>query len=230
MTDLQHTGSVFRTHAGELIAAATAIAAATTALGESVRFENTANWIWDYSLIDLTLDSASQSYGGVGDVSGTSIYLDYFSDFYPAFEYQHTFTSGAGAEIFNSGFSNRYAKPLSFGELIGPGLSDGAFDASSTIDFVWSSYDYYTGDFDSGNRGLLPAGEDVYIGVRLDISGATHYGWIGLNRSGAFVDVFAWGYETVAGQAVGAGVPAPGALGVLAVGAAGALKRKKRVA
>jgi hypothetical protein len=230
MNDARANGSESGIHAAELIAAATAIAAATTAMGESVRFENTANWSWDHSLIDLTLDSASQPYGGVGAVSGTSIYLDYFGDFYPAFSYQHTYTSGAGAEIFNSGFSNRYAKPLSFGELIGPSLSDGAFHASSTIDFVWSSYDYYTGDSDSGNRGLLPSGEDVYIGVRLDIAGSTHYGWIGVNRSGAYVDVFAWGYETIAGQAVGAGVPAPGAFGVLAVGAVGALKRKKRVA
>ena len=214
----------------ELIATATAIAAATTALGESIRYENTSNWSWNNSLLDLTLDSDNQSFGGAGDVTGTSIYLDYFGDSYPAFSYSHTYTSGDGAEIFNSGFNNRYATPLLFGESIGSGSGTGEFSASSTIDFVWSSYDYYTGDFDSGNRGLLPAGEDVYIGVRLDIAGAAHYGWIGVNRSGAFVDVFAWGYETVAGQAIGAGVPAPGPLSVLAIGAVGALKRKKRIA
>lgn len=212
----------------ELLTTAAAIAAATTAHAESLRFENTANWSWSQSLLDLTQSSDAQPFGGVGDVTGTSIYLDYFSDFYPAFSYQHSYTSGLGAEIFNSGFSNRYAKPLDFGEMIGSDLSDGEFSASSTIDFVFQSYDYYTGNYDSGNRGLLPAGEDVYLGVRLDIDGATHYGWIGVNRSGAFVDVFAWGYETTAGQAVGAGVPSPGAVGLLAVGAAGSLTRRKR--
>ncbi|PCI09187.1 hypothetical protein COB72_06930 [bacterium] len=213
----------------ELIAAATAIAMATTALGEAVRYENTDNWSWDFSLLDITLASDAQPTGGVGDVSGTSIYMDYFSDFYPAFSYSHSYTSGAGAEIFNSGFSNRYAAPLLLGQEVGPGMIGGEFNANSTIDFVWSSYDYYTGEADSGSRGILPSGEDVYLGVRLNIAGESHYGWIGVNRSGTFLNVTAWGYETEAGVGIGAGVPAPGALSLLAVGAVGALKRKKRV-
>jgi len=213
----------------ELIAAAAAITAATTALGEAVRYENTTNFDWTFTTLDLTQSSENQIYGSAGDATGSSIYLDYFGDFYPAFSYQHTYTSGGGAEIFNSGFNNRYASPLAFNEQIGPAMGGGAFSQSSTIDFVWSSYDYYTGDSDSGNRGLLPANEDTYLGVRLILAGESHFGWIGVNRNGgAFVDVFAWGYETEAGVAIGAGVPTPGALGVLAVGAVGALKRKKR--
>ncbi|MDF1869931.1 MAG: hypothetical protein P1U30_06030 [Phycisphaerales bacterium] len=226
MSDESNTAKLRTT---ELLATAAAIASATTAMGESIRFENTANFTWDFALLDLTLASDAQVFGTAADATGSSIYLDYFGDFYPSFSYSHTYTSGNGAEIFNSGFSDRYAKPLAFGEMIGPGLADGSFSASSTIDFVWSSYDYYTGYSDSGNRGLLPAHEDVYLGVRLELEGLTHYGWIGVNRSGAYVDVFAWGYETEAGVAVGAGVPAPGALGVLAVGAVGALKRKRVV-
>lgn len=214
-------------HKAELIATAAAIASATTAMGESIRFD-TASFSWTNSLLDLTLASDAQVYGNPGDASGTSIYLDYFGDFYPTFSYQHTYTSGGGAEIFNGGFSYGYAKPLDFGTLIGPDLVDGQFSAGSSLDFVWSAYDYYTGEPSNGNRGILPQGVDTYIGVRLDIDGATHYGWIGLNMHGAHPDVFAWGYETVAGVAVGAGVPAPGALGVLAVGAAGTLRRKKR--
>lgn len=214
----------------ELIAAASAMAMATTALGEAVRYENTDNYSWDFSLLDITLASDAQPTGGVGDVSGTSIYMDYFSDFYPAFSYSHSYTSGAGAELFNSGFSNRYAAPLLLGDQVGPGMTGGEFNASSTIDFVWSSYDYYTGMSDSGNRGILPSGDDVYLGVRLDIAGATHYGWIGVTRFGTSLEVTAWGYETQAGVGIGAGVPAPGALSLLAVGAVGALKRKKRVA
>ncbi len=212
----------------ELIATASAIAMATTALGEAVRYENTENWTWDRSLLDVTLASDAQSFGGVADVTGTSIYLDYFSDFYPAFSYSTSFTSGDGAEIFNSGFSNRYAAPLLSGDHIGPGMTDGEFSVNSTVEFVWSSYDYYTGYSDSGSRGILPSGEDVYLGVRLDIAGSTHYGWIGVNRSGTSLQVTAWGYETEAGVGVSAGVPTPGPLGLLAVGAVGALKRKKR--
>lgn len=226
MSNLQNKKTVH--HPLEFVSAAAAIAAATTAHGESVRFENSANWGWSQALLDVTMSSDSQPYGGIGQVTGSSIYLDYFSDFYPAFSYSHSYTNGGGAEIFSGGFMNNYAKPLAFGEAIGPGLADGEFTAYSTIDFVWSSYDYYTGKFDFGNRGILPSQEDVYLGVRLDIDGATHYGWIGVNRLGTSLEVFAWGYETQAGVSVGAGVPAPGALAVLAFGAVGALKRKKR--
>lgn len=211
----------------ELLATAVAIAAATaSAQAESVRFENTTNFDWLFNTLDLTQSAEDQSFG----ISGTSIYMDYFGDSYTTFSYSHTYTSGNGAEIFNSGFSNRYAAGLDAGTLIGPDLQDGAFSQGSTFEFAFTACDYYGYSCDSGTRGILPANVDTYLGVRLTIDGNFHYGWVGVNRSGAFIDVFAWGYETEAGVAARAGVPSPGPLAVLAFGAAGALMRKKRPA
>jgi len=214
----------------ELLVAAAAIAAATASTqAEAVRFENTTNVDWLFNTLDLTLSAEDQMYGSVSDATGTSIYMDYFGDSYPAFSYSHTYTSGNGAEIFNSGFSDNYAKPLDFGSAIGPSLNDGSFNQGSTFEFSFTACNYpYFDDCTSGNRGLLPAGEDTYLGVRLTIDGNFHYGWVAVNRSGTYLDILAWGYETEAGVAIGAGVPTPGPLAVLAVGAAGVLTRKKR--
>lgn len=221
------------------LATAAAIAAGTSAYGDVIRFDNTAQYSWFYTTLDLTRASNDQTYGGIGDVSGTSLYMDYFSDFYPTFSYQHMYTRGAGAEVFNSGFSDRYAKPFNAGDMIGPGLSGGTFSNYSDFEFAWQScdryyynYQYYYTNCQSGFRGLLPSnGEQVYVGVRLTIDSATHYGWIGVENHGGYIDVFAWGYETEAGVGIRAGaVPTPGALGVLAFGAVGALSRRKRSA
>lgn len=220
------------------LATAAAIAAGTSAYGDVIRFDNTFQYSWFYTTLDLTRASNDQTYGNVGTVTGTSIYMDYFSDFYPAFSYQHMYTSGAGAEIFNAGFGNSYATPLAAGDLIGPGMGGGVFNSSSNFEFAYDAcdvyyynYQYYY-DCTSGYRGLLPPnGEQVYVGVRLTIDSATHYGWIGVENHGGYIDVFAWGYETEANTAIRAGaVPAPGALGVLAFGAVGALSRRKRTA
>ncbi|MBZ0171810.1 MAG: hypothetical protein K8E66_05475, partial [Phycisphaerales bacterium] len=79
-------------HTAKLLATAAAIAAGTQAYGGAVRFENDTNFDWYFTTLDVTRSAASQTFGGVGDVTGTSIYLDYFSDFYPAFTYWHSYT------------------------------------------------------------------------------------------------------------------------------------------
>lgn len=217
----------------DCLAMAAAIAAGSVVYAGPVRYDNDANYSWFYSVLDLTKSSADQSYNGA--LNGSSFYMDYFSDFYPAFSYQHSYLSGSGGEIWNSGFSNRYAAPNDAGDLIGPGLNDGAWSQSSTFEFAFTScsYYYYNGNYyydcTSGFRGLLPPdGSPTYVGARLTIDNQLHYGWIGVENHGGFIDVFAWGYETEPGVPIVAGVPTPGALGVLAIGAAGALSRKRR--
>ena len=214
-----------------VMALAATIAAGTPAYADAVRFDNDGSFDWYFTTLDLTLSAQDQTLGTTADVTGTSIYLDYFGDFYPTFTYQHAYTGGLGAEIFNGGFSNRYASPFDAGDLIGPGLVGGAFSQSSSLEFSFYACDYYDpDDCYSGNRGLLPIdGTPTYIGVRLDIGGMDHYGWIGLtNNGGGSISVFAWGYETTANTAIGAGVPSPGALGALAIGAVGLLGRRTR--
>ncbi|VAX42558.1 hypothetical protein MNBD_PLANCTO03-1685 [hydrothermal vent metagenome] len=211
-----------------LVLAAT-IAAGSVAYADPVRFDNTSGFGWYYTTLDLTLSAEDQVYGGPGDVTGTSIYLDYFSDYYPAFSYTTSYTRGQGAEIWNSGWNNNYAAPFNSGDPIGPGMVDGSFHDGSVLEFAWWSYDYYSGEHDSGFRGLLPPdGSDTYMGIRLTIDNQLHYGWIGARNNGGYISVFAWGYETEAGVAIAAGVPAPSTLGLLAVGAVGALGRKRR--
>lgn len=224
MTTTQTT----QTQRAELLTAAAAIAAATAGSGaEAIRFDNTTNYAWLFSTLDLTLSAQDQTAGGVGDVTGTSIYMDYFGDYFPMFTYGHTYASGTGAEVFSTG---AYATPLDAGTLIDGSLMGGSFSQGANFEFSFYACDYpdYVNCY-SGNRGLLPEGQDTYLGVRLSISGELHYGWIGVNRSGAILDVFAWGYETQAGVGIGAGAPAPGPLSLLALGAAGALSRKKRL-
>lgn len=61
---------------------------------------------------------------------------------------------------------------------------------------------YWLGDegylFD-GLPTILPEGEETYLGVRfgeVDDTDVFQYGWIGVVRTGMFLDAFAWGYET----------------------------------
>jgi len=219
--------SVNEGHGAELIAAAAAIASTTVgaAHADAVRFENDGGF---FNVIDFTKPADQQVYGSYMDVTGSSIYIDYFGDFYPAFSYQHTYLSGSGAELLCDGFAAAYAAPQAFGTMIGAANS-GNWNAGANFEFAFTACDYpYFYDCYNGYRGILPQGVPTYIGARLDINGQTHYGWLGVELSFGTVEVFAWGYETEANTAIGAGVPAPGALGVLAVGAVGALSRKKR--
>ncbi len=234
----QHTPVLGSITGTECLAVAATIAASTVAHADPIRYDNDTGFFWTFATLDLTLPAADQTYGSP---SGTSVYLSYFSDYYFGqyyrFGYVHYYTSGNGAELWNSGFSNRYAAPHNQGDLIGPDLTGGAWNQSSTLDFTYYgahvyyyNYQYYY-DYFGGNRGILPNdGTPTYIGVRLTIDNALHYGWIGVTNNGGFFDVFAWGYETDPGVAIQAGaVPSPGPMGLLAIGAAGLLKRKKRV-
>ncbi|MFG0258839.1 MAG: hypothetical protein ACF8LK_00690 [Phycisphaerales bacterium JB041] len=222
----------------DCLALAAAIAATSVAYAGPVRYDNDANYSWFYSVLDITKSSADQTYGGVGDVTGTSFYMDYFADFYPTFSYNHHYLSGNGGSIWSAGFNNFYAAPHNRGDLIGPDLGGGAWNQGSNFEFAWTAceryyynYQYYYGDCYSGYRGLLPPdGSPTYVGARITIDNQFHYGWIGVTNTRGYIDVFAWGYETQPGVAVAAGAPTPGALGVLAVGAAGALSRRKRPA
>lgn len=219
----------------DCLALAAAIAATSVAYAGPVRYDNDANYSWFYSVLDITKSSADQTYGGVGDVTGTSFYMDYFADFYPAFSYAHHYLSGNGGSIWSAGFGDRYASPFNAGELIGPGMNGGEWNQGSDFEFAWTACEYYYYNYQyyydctSGYRGLLPPdGSPTYVGARITIDNQFHYGWIGVTNNRGYIDVFAWGYETEPGVAIAAGVPAPGALGVLAVGAVGALSRKRR--
>ncbi len=89
-------------------------------------------------------------------------------------------------------------------------FSDHIVDLS---DYGYGAYSY----FDATDR---------YIAVGFyDVDGV-HYGWIGTTREGLSVKTFAWGYETDAETPIPAGVPEPGTLAALALGALALLRRR----
>lgn len=89
---------------------------------------------------------------------------------------------------------------------------------------LWQGLGYaYFPEFESP----LAEEQETYLGVRFTIDAAIHYGWIGVTRTGADLDAFAWGYETEPGVAIPAGIPEPGSLAMLALGATGLLARRR---
>ena len=92
-----------------------------------------------------------------------------------------------------------------------------------------------TGSFTWDPRGHFDTSAERFIGVKFDLSGVTHFGWIGLevNQNHLTAIVTGYAYEN-AGLGIRAGeIPEPTPLALLAMGAAGvaALRRlhaKKR--
>lgn len=217
---------------GDLIALASVLAAGTMAYGDVVRHENDTGFGWFLNTLDVMLP-ADQQNSAIG--TDSAIYMDYFGDFYPTFSYSHTYQTGGGAEVASGGFNNGYAAPIAKDTLIG-GDPAATFTNRVNFEFAFTSCDYYDPyDCYDGNRGILPESVRTYLGVRIDAGGLPgvdlfNYGWIAIERHGAFLDVFAWGYETDVNVPIAAGaVPSPGPLGVLAFGvAAGALRRTRR--
>jgi len=97
--------------------------------------------------------------------------------------------------------------------------------------FAWDPMGYtnYPGYEDQTQ---LVYDEPTYLGVRFDPGDGTHYGWIGVVWASAdlTLDAFAWGYETEVGVPIEAGIPEPGSLVMLAVGAAALASRRRRSA
>lgn len=112
-----------------------------------------------------------------------------------------------------------YVKGFDFGDLIGPGsteTSDSGAHLAAT-----GAYNFFDGD-------------QKYIGVKFDIGGTTHYGWIGFqvdSQSPMHGIVRDYAYETEADTAIAAGVvPEPATLGLLAAGAGAFAVRRRRSA
>jgi hypothetical protein len=103
------------------------------------------------------------------------------------------------------------------------GLSAGT-DISDSLSWSSLGYTAYT-----GYGSYLPEGTPTYLGVRFDLGGGNQFGWIGVVRDGFQLDAFAWGYETEVGVAIaaGAGIPAPGGLALIALGALGITRRRR---
>lgn len=123
-----------------------------------------------------------------------------------------------------------------YGALLGEGFAgaDGPFlfyptamDAGDVIDDLLTFDDagvLGSEYFGYGVYGNFPGVGEKFVGIKFDIAGAFHFGWILVEVPGdvSSVTLKAWAYETTPGTAIAAGaVPEPASLGMLALGAVG---------
>jgi hypothetical protein len=120
---------------------------------------------------------------------------------------------------------------LNYGATIGPGLNWVNRGASMDLfRLVQATYLNHYGNF---------MGPDGYLGIRFDISGGTHYGWIYMDTivSGDGINpgnlrVVSWAYETLANASITAGeqvhAPIPSGLLLLATGVVGLAAIRRR--
>ena len=140
-----------------------------------------------------------------------------------------------------------YPSALTYGTPIGAGSY---FDFQETDNFNNNANTYIRAnrlidedagqiDVDAGN-GVQPlpgtpdfvglgAGEVRYLGVQMGLNngffsgGPVNYGWIGIqitNEADATGNVVGWGYQTIPGHTIGAGVPEPSSIVLSAIGGA----------
>jgi hypothetical protein len=116
------------------------------------------------------------------------------------------------------------AQRLNFGDPIPNGL-EFTFD---TFTMLLAKRRPYGKDF--GN--WTPDGTPGFLGVRFDISGDTHYGWVrvGVTFGSTSFRIVDWAYNSTPGEALKAGepIPEPSTLSLMALGAAGLLALRRR--
>ncbi|MGA9573354.1 MAG: hypothetical protein WBS20_05340 [Lysobacterales bacterium] len=85
------------------------------------------------------------------------------------------------------------------GEKLLPGT---LIDVSSN----WSSTDSYVGTTDYDGTMIPP--ETAYFGLRFELNGQIHYGWVQIEEGTTDQSVLAWAYETTPDLAIAAGADA----------------------
>jgi len=214
------------------LAAAGAIGAGTQAYAVPVRFENpphgeAGHFHWAYDMffpglwLDVQLPAGEQS-----SAAGASS-LDHW------FLGSGSTEEGYLAGKWSGGANLQDLWPYYYPQVVGVGAGE-----SIPSGFLWYSYGFTNFNYGGGYESLLPEGVPTYLGVRFNLGAGNQYGWIGVVRTGAQLEAFAWGHETDPGVPIAAGAagadPIPTvsewglfimSLGLLAAGAWVAKKR-----
>lgn len=203
------------------LGAAAAIAAGTQAYAAPVRFENPPGpghfeWASGQVGVPIGLDPTLPAIAQTGAYGYAPQFHQVANDLppNPASTFIGAPDTAMGLEV--GGASNSFLLGANSGQLIPRGVA-------------WLDY----GNIYDASVGapLLPAGLPTYLGIRFPLVDGLHYGWIGVVRENTWeLDTFAWGYETTPGVPIAAGVPEPGTLALLAIGAVGAVRRRRRSA
>jgi hypothetical protein len=110
------------------------------------------------------------------------------------------------------------------GDSIGPASPPLEWTFNTTLTLQNASGQLYYSSID-----WLP-GVTKYMGMQFQISGQTHYGWVGLSYTSGKGSIFVhdYAYQTTPNTALPAGqIPEPGALGLLLLAAPTLLTRRK---
>jgi len=202
-----------RKRAAKALAAAGAIAGGTYAYAEPVRFENPPHgeaghfhWPTNTSginnMLDITLPASDQpgSYLATTSVKNRmSLMGDYA--YFASYVYL-----GVGLQATDY-MSGGFALGLNAGDTI-PNPSGICSFYYDPFCFSKDGLLYYPG------RDYIPEGVPAYLGVAVGGTYCTYYdncnyGWIGVVRTGAELEAFAWGFESDTAVPINAGDPQP---------------------
>jgi hypothetical protein len=150
-------------------------------------------------------------------------------------------TDTAFSQVNGTAFSNYVNAPAAGGDALqvddeGYQLFLMGVDEGTPIPsgLPWRQTICYIDVVEYGYPSFLPEGVPTYLGAQLTLGDGMHYGWIGVvmehrpdSSSPETLDAFAWGYETTPDTPIIAGIPEPGTLTLLALGAA-ALSFRRR--
>lgn len=123
----------------------------------------------------LSSNTSTSEMGAVGN-----FYLSDHGDF-------HYMTASGASMVVISGTEGGDTLPP--GTLIGPGSTWATMSYAGTTDY----------------QGVMTPPETAYFGLRFEIAGQVHYGWVQIEEGLTDQSVLAWGYETTPGTAIAAG-------------------------